>query len=116
MFNKIKNLFKKPKPFIQEDWSNAERAMKEALSGRYEKGTVYINDLGVLKKVKSIQLTPKLTKSELIALHSCMEFAIKGKEVGLNAGVRPAMTMKRLTDKGYLVRVKRGIYKLSFIK
>jgi hypothetical protein len=58
---------------------------------------------------------PKLTKTELLALESCINFATKGcKTVQIEAVLRPAYALKGLTDKGYLVRVSRGIYKLSF--
>lgn len=60
---------------------------------------------------------PKLTKTELIALNSCVDFATKGvKTIQIEPVLRPAYALKGLTDKGYLVRVKRGHYSLSFIK
>jgi hypothetical protein len=108
MFNKIRNFFK-------------EREMTRNLD-KLEVWSVYdtkTKQWSVSKSPPAVEYNLKLTaltKSELVALHSCMEFAIKGRQVGLNAGIRPAMTMKRLTDKGYLVRVKRGLYALSFFK
>jgi hypothetical protein len=60
---------------------------------------------------------PKLTKTELLALESCINFATKGcKTVQVEPILRPAYALKGLTDKGYLVRVKKGHYQLSFIK
>jgi len=116
MFNKIRNLFKKKEiPKESQEWYDK---MRELATKRVQ--PINWDNLKLDKdgkyRVKSINMFPKLTKSELIALHSCMEYAIKGRQVGLNAGIRPAMTMKRLTDKGYLVRVKRELYTLSFKK
>lgn len=58
---------------------------------------------------------PRLTKTELIALESCINFATKGcKIIRIEPNLRKAVSMKSLTDKGYLVRVKKGHYQLSF--
>lgn len=57
----------------------------------------------------------KLTKTELLALESCINFATKGcKIIRIEPNLRKAVHMKALTDKGYLVRVKKGHYQLSF--
>lgn len=68
-------------------------------------------------RVKEINKLPKLTKSELIALQSCIDFTLSGaKTIGVEHNLRKAIYMKRLTDKGYLVRIMKGHYTLNFYK
>lgn len=111
--NIFKRLFKKPKPFIQEDWSNAKEVMNQQMKkqGEYLGLTIYSTPLGLVKGF------PKLTKTELLALNSCIDFATKAvKIIRIEPVLRPAYALKALTDKGYLVRVKKGHYSLSFYR
>lgn len=102
------NPFKKKEPLrLPED---ADKARKR-LIGRLNSTPIYVSG----EYVNTTVILPKLTKTELVALESCINFATKGaKTVGIEHNLRKAVHMKALTDKGYLVRVKKGHYQLSF--
>jgi hypothetical protein len=115
MFNKIRDLFRKPKPFIQEDWSNAKEAMDKMLKLDGKKGFAP----GAV--VHFDNLFPKLTKTELRVLNICLEFIINYGNVTYTdiANCSPSQTQRQiqsLITKNYLIRVKRGQYKLTFYK
>jgi hypothetical protein len=112
MFNRVK------------DWFQKEEVPFEKIGNGHFGGVDYGSNTVqyVNMPMKSATYTatndfPKLCKTELIALMSCIQFATEGVDViGLNPSTRQAHTMKSLTDKGYLVRVKKGEYQLSFKK
>lgn len=58
---------------------------------------------------------PTLTKGEAKVLESCLFSYNQGFDITPNILKTPQL-LKKLTDKGYLRRVKRGVYELTFVK
>lgn len=58
---------------------------------------------------------PVLTDGEAEVLQSCLEKFNHGIAINVSM-TRTAQFLKKLTDKGYLRRVKRGVYELTFVK
>lgn len=82
-----------------------------------EKAYNRLHSLPTISFAAAYSMFPKLTKSELIALQSCIDFTLSGaKTIGVEHNLRKTIYMKRLTDKGYLVRVMKGHYSLSFYR
>jgi hypothetical protein len=118
MFNKIRNLFKKPKPFIKEDWSNAKEVMNQKMKkeGELFGMSIYSTPSGLIKGF------PKLTKSELRTLFTVALFLIDGEDYALRGEIQAVKNkdcsrdLLSLIQKGYIKRVKRSQYKLTFTK
>ena len=88
---------------------NTENAFLKSLVAKQD-------DIKSKEKSKTIKCS-KLTRGELKALHSCLlVHQICNSLIKVNS--RPELNkqiMKNLCDKGFLIRIKRGIYKLSII-
>jgi hypothetical protein len=114
MFNKIRNLFKKKEQVRLP--ADAEKT-KKRLIGSLHGTPVYVSG----EYTNTTLILPKLSKAELRVLNICLEFIINYGNVTYTdiANCSPSQTQRQiqsLITKGYLIRVKRGVYKLSFYK
>lgn len=89
------------------------------LKSKYRKLENQLESVTKLKNhwqvVAETNFAPVLTKGEAHVLESCLFCANQSSDITPN-GFRTPQLLKKLTDKGYLKRVKRGLYELTFVK
>lgn len=140
--NIFKRLFKMPNPYIKNVWDKDSSEMQQMIDKKFKKGfpkeaivtvdktfsksgeiilvpsTLKFNKDGKIRPVE-INKFPKLTKSEMYLFTFMVKeypITVSRDSIDNYFGAGQSRQLLELIKKGYIKRVKRGEYQLTFVK